>query len=144
MLSVAYLTVLFHKTFLATLEGRYYHDLLTEKDENSRSLSTATELRTGRPQSNAQAGGAKNLCSWPLGRKKIKHWTYVYQSLGWRLTEWFFPFVGVSFVADLLNRNSWSFCFTSVLATAPETHTYRNRCWCGALSFCISEVFSKN
>lgn len=54
--------------------------------------------------------------------KTTQHRTYVYQSLGWRLTEWFLPLAGVSFVADLLNRNSWSFCFTSVLATAPATH----------------------
>lgn len=44
--------------------------------------------------------------------------TYVYQSFWWWIIEWFIPLPLGSF-ADLLNRNSWSFCFTSVLATAP-------------------------
>lgn len=44
--------------------------------------------------------------------------TYVYQSFGCWMKEWLTPLLAGSF-ADLLNRNSWSFCFTSVLATAP-------------------------
>lgn len=44
--------------------------------------------------------------------------TYVYQSFWWWIIEWVIPLPARSF-ADLLNRNSWSFCFTSVLATAP-------------------------
>lgn len=44
--------------------------------------------------------------------------TYVYQSFWWWIIEWLTPLMLGSF-ADLLNRNSWSFCFTSVLATAP-------------------------
>lgn len=44
--------------------------------------------------------------------------SYAYQSFGWWMKEWLTPLLAGSF-ADLLNRNSWSFCFTSVLATAP-------------------------
>lgn len=44
--------------------------------------------------------------------------TYVYQSFCCWIMELLTPLLTGSF-ADLLNRNSWSFCFTSVLATAP-------------------------
>ena len=94
--------------------------------ENSKSLPIATQLRTDRPTFVPGGLNTQPVFFTPV-IKTVKHCTYVYQSLGWRLTEWFFPLVGVSFVADLLKRNSWSFCFTSVLATAPETHTYGNR-----------------
>lgn len=52
-----------------------------------------------------------------LWREEKKH-TYVYQSFWWWTTEWLTP-LPVGSLADLLNRNSWSFCFTSLLATAP-------------------------
>lgn len=44
--------------------------------------------------------------------------TYVYQSFWWWTMELLTPLLTGSF-ADLFSRNSWSFCFTSVLATAP-------------------------
>lgn len=44
--------------------------------------------------------------------------TYVYHSLELCEIFWGTPFDTPSLV-DLLNRNSWSFCLTSVLATAP-------------------------
>lgn len=53
-----------------------------------------------------------------LTQDKTTENTYVYQSFGWWIKEWLTPLPAGSF-ADLLNRNSWSFCFTSVLATAP-------------------------
>lgn len=53
-----------------------------------------------------------------LSQNKTTENTYVYQSF-WRwMKEGLTPLLPGSF-ADLLNRNSWSFCFTSVLATAP-------------------------
>lgn len=54
----------------------------------------------------------------PFCQAKTTECTYVYQSFGWWMKEWLTPLLEGSF-ADLLNRNSWSFCFTSVLATAP-------------------------
>lgn len=59
--------------------------------------------------------------SWYLCRvlwQEEKKHTYVYQSFWWWTTEWLTP-LPVGSLADLLNRNSWSFCFTSLLATAP-------------------------
>ncbi len=53
-----------------------------------------------------------------LSQAKTTDNSYAYQSFGWWMKEWLTPLLTGSF-ADLLNRNSWSFCFTSVLATAP-------------------------
>lgn len=44
--------------------------------------------------------------------------TYMYQSFGCWMKPWLAPLLPGS-LADLFNRNSWSFCLTSVLATAP-------------------------
>lgn len=60
------------------------------------------------------------------GLRYVRYITYVYHSL-----ELCVNFKGapadVPSLVDLLNRKSWSFCFTSVLATAPvrpgDTHT---------------------
>lgn len=61
-----------------------------------------------------------------LSHSKTAKITYVYQSFGWWMKEWLVPLLPGS-LADLLNRNSWSFCFTSVLATAPVRPTGRNK-----------------
>lgn len=61
---------------------------------------------------------AKNLPKYSTSPQKVIQVTYVYQSLGCWMKEWLAPLVTGSF-AVLFNRNSWSFCFTSVLATAP-------------------------
>lgn len=57
----------------------------------------------------------RHLCGSSFKKTKA---TYVYQSFWWWIMALPTPLPTGSF-ADLLSRNSWSFCFTSVLATAP-------------------------
>lgn len=72
-----------------------------------------TCLRDGKYET-ACSSGIWQAIFWLLITKS----TYVYQSFWWWIMELLTPLLTGSF-ADLLNRNSWSFCLTSVLATAP-------------------------